>query len=111
MIEIKRIDHINLIVSSLQRAREYYERVFGFEIVPRENTPQTLVVESEHVHFFITQVENVPEAVMRNQHVSFGVENLDSVIEALDRLLHSRIRSAVAIRPGMPHQRPEGAGW
>ena len=86
MIETKTLDHINLIVSSLHRTKEYYERVFGFKIVPRENAPQTLVVESEHVHFFITQIENVPKAVMQNQHVSFGVEALDSIIEALDRL-------------------------
>ncbi len=83
MIEAKNIDHINLIVSSLDQTKDYYERVFGFNIVPRENNPQTLVVESKHVHFFITQIENVPEAVMQNQHISFEVEDLDSVIEAL----------------------------
>ncbi len=86
MIETKNIDHINLIVSSLNKTKDYYERVFGFNIVPRENNPQALAVESKHVHFFITQIENVPEAVMQNQHISFEVENLDSVIEALSRL-------------------------
>ena len=36
MIEPKKIDHINLIVSSLDRIKDYFERVFGFKIVPRD---------------------------------------------------------------------------
>ena len=83
MIETKRIDHINLIVSSIDRTKDYFERVFGFNIVPRENNPQTLVEESKHVHFFITQIDNVAETVLQNQHVSFEVEDLDSIIETL----------------------------
>lgn len=83
MIEPRKIDHVNLLVSSLDKSKDYYQRIFGFNIVPRESNPQTLVVESKYIHFFMTQIEDVPEAVMRNQHISFEVEDLDSVIKAL----------------------------
>ena len=85
MIKTKAIDHVVLWVRSLAEAREYYERVFGFNCTPRPGDDNTLVVESEAVHFFISQSEGM-DAFIAKQHISFEVDTLEMVITSLKEL-------------------------
>lgn len=82
MIKTKAIDHVCLWVRSLSEAKEYYERVFGFMCTPREGDNSTLVVESENIHFFLSEIEK-DNGCLSNQHISFEVESLDQVIANL----------------------------
>ena len=80
------IDHATLLVRSLERSKEYYERIFGFTCWERRDSPGTLVLESEHVHFFLVEDADAPDEYLRKQHISFQVENLDQAMERLRRL-------------------------
>ena len=82
MITTKAIDHICLWVSSLETSKYYYETLFGVTCMPRDNDPSTLVVESEFVHFFITE-DTEGSDFLSKQHLSFEVDSLDEVITSL----------------------------
>jgi len=85
MIKTKAIDHVCLWVRSLPEAQRYYEKLFGVVCTPREGDPTTLVVESEDIHFFIS--ENEAENVfLSKQHISFEVESLDDAISTLKEM-------------------------
>lgn len=85
MIHTKSIDHVCLWVRSLLEAKTYYEKIFGFECKPREGDESTLVVESETIHFFISEVTD-EEGFIAKQHLSFEVESLESVIKSLTQM-------------------------
>jgi len=85
MIIAKSIDHVRLWVRSLPESRDYYQKVFKFSCVPREGDAGTLVVESEHVHFFLSESANDSEFISK-QHISFEVESLNQVIQNLKAL-------------------------
>ena len=85
MFKTRAIDHVRLWVRSLPEARAYYERVFGFDCAPREGDDATLVVESEDIHFFLS--ENAGDAeFLSKQHISFEVTSLAQVIASLDEM-------------------------
>lgn len=83
MIRPSAIDHTCLIVSSLANTRRYYERLFEFSFYFREGDPNTLVVESAPVHFFMTQIPDVPATFLQLQHISFRVQSLEDVTKRL----------------------------
>jgi len=85
MIETKAIDHVCLWVRSLPEAKHYYEKVFGVVCTPRENDENTLVVESESIHLFLSGCKNGSDFLSK-QHISFEVESLNNVIEALQEM-------------------------
>jgi catechol 2,3-dioxygenase-like lactoylglutathione lyase family enzyme len=85
MIHAKKIDHICLWVRSLTEAKNYYEKLFGFTCTPREGDNNTLVVESEDVHFFISESKSESD-FLKNQHLSFEVDSLQQVITTLIEL-------------------------
>lgn len=85
MINVKAIDHICLWVTSLQESKDYYEKLFGLVCTPREDDKSTLSVESESIHFFMSESKNEDEFIHK-QHLSFEVESLDSVIETLHKM-------------------------
>lgn len=85
MIQTKAIDHTCLWVRSLTEAKAYYENVFGFVCTPREGDETTLVVESENIHFFISEAKTDDEFLAR-QHLSFEVESLQQVIDTLKEM-------------------------
>ena len=85
MIQIKSIDHVCLWVRSISESRSYYEKVFGFECTPREGDSTTLVVESENVHFFLSEIGKESEFLSK-QHISFEVESLDQAVENIKSL-------------------------
>ena len=82
MIKTKAIDHVCLWVTSRNEAKAYYEDVFGFKCVARKGDNKTLVVESEHVHFFICESSDMSQFVNK-QHISFNVNSLDDVVAVL----------------------------
>jgi len=83
MIKAKATDHVTLWVRSLAEAKLYYENIFGFIFTPRNSDETTLVVESENVHFFLSEGRNESEFISK-QHISFEVESLDKIIETLN---------------------------
>jgi len=83
MIKVKTIDHVCLWVRSLSEAKVYYEKLFDFISTPREGDSTTLVVESEDVHFFLSECTD-GNAFLSRQHISFEVSSLKQVIENLD---------------------------
>lgn len=83
MIVAKQIDHVCLWVSSLTETQEYYRNLFGFECRPREHDPNSIIIESPYLHFFISESRELPFQFLRKQHLSFRVDDLDSVIENL----------------------------
>ena len=85
MIHPKAIDHVCLWVTSLSEAKSYYENVFGFVCKAREGDANTLVVESENVHFFISESNNAGR-FLSNQHLSFEVDSLEEVIDSLNKM-------------------------
>ena len=85
MIRAKAIDHICLWVRSLSASQKYYERVFGVACRPRDGDPRTLIVESQNVHFFISENEGDDRSIAK-QHLSFQVESLAEVTEHLTKL-------------------------
>ena len=85
MIRVKAIDHVCLWVRSLTEAKHYYEKVFGVTCVPREADPATLVVESEAIHFFISE-DIMGGEYLSKQHLSFEVDSIDQVIAALNEM-------------------------
>lgn len=85
MIRAKAIDHVCLWVRSLSEARDYYEKVFGVVCTPREGDDSTFIVESENIHFFLSE-SGVDNEFLSKQHISFEVESLNQVIENLKAL-------------------------
>ncbi len=85
MIRTKSIDHVCLWVRSLSEAKDYYEKVFGFICTHREGNDTTLVVESENIHFFLSEIEKGSEFLSK-QHISFAMDSLNQVIENLEAL-------------------------
>jgi catechol 2,3-dioxygenase-like lactoylglutathione lyase family enzyme len=82
---IKSIDHICLWVRSLSESKAYYERVFGVVCRSRPGDPKTLIVESESIHFFIS--ENVGEdSFISKQHLSLEVDSLLEFTEHIRNL-------------------------
>jgi len=86
MIRLNKIDHVCLWVRSLSEAKAYYEQLFGLECREREGDPVTLVVESESVHFFISEAEPAAAALTNRQHLSFEVDSLAAVIDTLEAM-------------------------
>jgi catechol 2,3-dioxygenase-like lactoylglutathione lyase family enzyme len=85
MIKAKAIDHVCLWVRSLPEAKNYYEKMFGFVCTPRAGEATTLVVESEDIHFFLTESKD-GNALLSKQHLSFEVESLNKVIDTLNEM-------------------------
>jgi catechol 2,3-dioxygenase-like lactoylglutathione lyase family enzyme len=82
LIKTNAINHVCLWVRSIPEAKAYYEKLFGFTCTPRAGDSQTLVVESEQVHFFICEAMTDSEFLSK-QHISFEVPALEPVIEQL----------------------------
>ena len=85
MIKTKAIDHVCLWVRSLPEAKDYYEKLFGVKCTPREGDENSLVVESEHIHFFISE-DTTESEFLPKQHLSFEVASLNQVIETLNEM-------------------------
>lgn len=85
MIRAKAIDHICLWVKSLSEAKSYYEKVFGVVCTPIDGDETTLAVESENIHFFLSE-SKTGDTFLSKQHLSFEVDSLNSVINTLNEM-------------------------
>ncbi len=85
VIEPTKIDHVCLMVSDLNRAKSYYELLFGAKCRLREDKPKMLIVEAKNVHFFLSESET-DTAFQSMQHLSLQVSNLADVISKLEAL-------------------------
>ena len=85
MIRAKAIDHVCLWVKSLSETKSYYEKIFGFVCTPRAGDGTTLVVESENIHFFISETKNGDDFLSK-QHLSFEVKSIEQVISTLNEM-------------------------
>ncbi len=86
MIKTKAIDHVCLWVRSLSEAKEYYEKVFGFVCAPKKEDETVLVIESDNVHFFLSECNNkndIATKLLSKQHISFEVESINRVVKEL----------------------------
>ena len=83
MINAKAIDHVCLWVKSLSETKNYYKKIIGVVCTPRDGDENTLVVESENIHFFISESKNEYDFIPK-QHLSFEVESIDHVVNTLD---------------------------
>lgn len=79
------IDHTCLLVSNLEKARGYYQSLFGLSIRPHPRTKNMLMCESEDIHFFIEQVDFSQEYLTK-QHLSIRVANVQTIMDALQSL-------------------------
>jgi len=84
MISPIQIDHICLLVKSIERSQKYYERLFDFSCKRRPEDPKTLIVESKNIHFFITELENISEEIITKQHISYEVDHLTEIVKFLE---------------------------
>lgn len=85
MIIAKAIDHVCLWVRSLEEAKSYYENIFGIACTLRENDKNTLVVESNNIHFFLSECKEINEFLSK-QHLAFEVESLVDVMKTLQEM-------------------------
>ena len=82
MINVIGIDHICLLVSNLEKSREYYEKLFNVicKFHPKEN--KMLMLETNKIHLFLKEIK-MPSEFYENQHLSFETLNIDVVAEKL----------------------------
>jgi len=85
MIKALEINHICLWVRSLSEARDYYEKLFNFECKYKEAEQRTLIVESDEIHFFMSESKTDKEFI-KKQHISFTVESISDVVDNLKSL-------------------------
>ena len=85
MIQPNAIDHICLAVSSLSQSQTYYEKVLGAICKRRDTDPNTLVVETPQIHFFLSESDANPD-FLAQQHLSFCVDSLEEAIASLEEL-------------------------
>ena len=82
MIKTNSIDHVCLWVYSLTDSKTYYEKVFCFSCSYRDEHENTLIVESDDVHFFLCEYREKNDLINK-QHISFNVDSLDKVVQSL----------------------------
>lgn len=90
MIKVKGIDHININVSSIDKAKEFYERFFGFktqeDYVYKEDdgsaTRFLLIGISEHVMLCLYENKNANADLLNSplSHIGINVENFDEAL-------------------------------
>ena len=83
MIRPTEIDHVCLLVTNLDVAKLYFERLFDFICTPVKNDTPTLAIESKTIHFFLSESTDAPPQFLRQQHISFTVDALQPIIHQL----------------------------
>lgn len=92
MIDITRLLHVGLLVSDLERAKNFYETVLGLRemIRPPLNFPGAWydLGDGLQLHLMAVKDPNAPVAgeLTRDRHISFAVEDYQGAIEHLRQL-------------------------
>lgn len=95
-MNLSSIHHIAIIVSDIEKAREFYAQKLGFEVirenyrVEREDWKLDLRVD-EHTELEIFAKKNPPQRVNRPEacglwHLAFRVESVDETVKELKSL-------------------------
>lgn len=79
------IDHICLLVSNLEVAKAYYRSLFDVITNPHPTASNTLMCETEHIHFFIEEVD-FPKELLSKQHLSLRVSDVQTIMDTLQSL-------------------------
>jgi len=79
------IDHVCLLVSNLEKARGYYQSLFGLTIRPHPTVDKMLMCEDENIHFFVEEV-NFPREFLAKQHLSLRVTDRQKIVDTLQSL-------------------------
>lgn len=79
------IDHVCLLVSNLEKARGYYQSLFGLIVRPHPTASNTIMCEGENIHFFIEQVD-FPREYLSKQHLSVRVSDVQTIMDTLQSL-------------------------
>jgi catechol 2,3-dioxygenase-like lactoylglutathione lyase family enzyme len=82
VIDVIGIDHICLLVSDLEKSREYYEKLFNVACKFHPRDDKTLMLETNKIHFFLKEIK-MPSEFYENQHLSFETLNIDMAAEKL----------------------------
>ncbi|MCA9089739.1 MAG: VOC family protein [Planctomycetaceae bacterium] len=110
-IQVKRIDHITLVVKNLETSRKFYVDVLGMQQVDRPNfsfAGMWFQAGTTQIHLILEHPESGPArvflpeecAISRTRHFAFEV---DDAMAARDRL----VELGVTIVAG-PKNRPDG---
>ncbi|MCA9080507.1 MAG: VOC family protein [Planctomycetaceae bacterium] len=110
-IQVKRIDHVTLVVKDLEASRRFYVDVLGMEEVPRPNFSFPglwFQAATTQIHLILEHDESGPAGVFlpeecsisRTRHVAFEVDNALQAHDELNRL-------GIEIVAG-PKNRPDG---
>ena len=110
-IQVKRIDHVTVVVKDLQRSREFYVDALGMQPVPRPNFSFEglwFQAGTTQIHLILEHDESgpaqvfVPEqcSISRTRHFAFEVADALSARERLQEL-------GIPIVAG-PKSRPDG---
>lgn len=89
-----KIDHVCLLVSDLDRAKNYYERLFDARCWRREDAPNMMVFEAQNIHFFLSASAATVDFLSK-QHLSFQVSDLEDVISKLEEFGISEYKTGV----------------
>ncbi|GEM_PF-401085 len=84
-IKATAIDHTCLLVSNLEKARGYYQSLFGLTIRPHPTASKTLMCEDQNIHFFLEEVD-FPREFLSKQHLSLRVEDRQKIMDTLQSL-------------------------
>lgn len=84
-IKVIGIDHVCLMVSNLEKARGYYQSIFGLSVKPHPRAENTLMCEDENTHFFLEQV-GFPAEFLSKQHLSLRVSDRKKIMDTLQSL-------------------------
>ena len=79
------IDHVYLLVSNLEKARGYYQAIFGLTVALHPTAQKTVMCESPELHFFIEQVD-FPKPFLSKQHLSLRVSDVQTIRDTLQSL-------------------------
>lgn len=95
-MKLSSVHHIAIIVSDIERAREFYAQKLGFEVIrenyreEREDWKLDLRVD-EHTELEIFAEKNLPQRVNRPEacglrHLAFRVESVEETVKELESL-------------------------
>ena len=79
------IDHLNLDVRDFKETFEFYNKVFGFELLADQPERNCQIVGNEHVKLCFYQVFDL-ELGQGLNHLGFHISNYDEIIEVCKTL-------------------------
>jgi catechol 2,3-dioxygenase-like lactoylglutathione lyase family enzyme len=99
-----KLNHVDLQVSNVDAAREFFERHFGFCSIYRRAGQLALLHDDGGLELGVSNLRGSPPPVYPPDfHVGFVLERADDVREAYERLRAGGIRIKMDLREGGPN--------